>query len=189
MFCAGQVDFVPTTSLRDLLGRLAHLAEDRAEFDVIVVIGHSNHECIRVARGTDGAVPWDAFSGYLKPFAPRRLMLVACKAGRWPPAVILFRKLLKLRRILASPVNVSASLGKLLVAMIPVLVEPVRPRDGVVTTIQAATVAVTGGQVRHWMRKDAKSPDGVLLDFVATLADPILRELPNTIRSILRRGR
>lgn len=66
-----------TTSTDHLHETLAPLVASKQTFDVVVVVGHSNEEGIRLA--SDRFLNWEAFAGYLKPFKPRRLLLVACR--------------------------------------------------------------------------------------------------------------
>ena len=107
-----EVEAIDGTDLQNLLRQLWNLAENGREFDVVVVVGHSNADGIRISA--DMFADWEAFAGYLRPFAPRRLLLVACKAGLSTAGDALFRRLPKLRRIYASPVNASKLLGELI---------------------------------------------------------------------------
>lgn len=173
-----------TTTLRHLLDVLGELAREGHRFDVVVAVGHSNETGIRIAR--DKFAEWDEFAGYIKPFEPRRLMLVACQAGRWPAASILFNKLPKLRRIFASPVNASKDLATLMIAVVPYLVEVKAPPGSLVFKAQGWFMALTGRQVRHWMRKDKDDPAGLLLDFSSQKAHPIIQELHGAFRRFIR---
>lgn len=174
-----------TTDQRDLLGVLGALAQQSRRFDVIVAIGHSNEDGIRIA--SDQFVSWEVFATYLKPFEPRRLMIIACKAGQWPAATILFRKLPKLRRIFASPMNASKNLANFMLAMIPYLLEVKAPRDSIVRYGQMASIALTGRQVRQWIRdRDKDDPGGALLDLAAQWFDPLLREIPRSLQAIFK---
>lgn len=173
-----------TRTLRHLLGELGELARERSRFDVIVVVGHSNHTGIRVA--SDSFAEWDEFAAYLKLFEPRRLMLVACQAGRWPAAAVLFKRLSKLRRIFASPVNTSKDLATLMIAIVPYLVEVKAPDSDLILKAQAWAMALTGRQVRHWMKKDKDKPEGQLLDLVSQHADPLIREIHGAVRRLFR---
>jgi len=180
------VEVLDATDRASLLRQLAALAEARRTFDVVVAVGHSNSEGIRMASDDERVTPWGIFAGYVKPFVPRRLMLVACQAGCWPAADCLFTKLPKLRRIFASPVNASRDLAQFMLALVPYLVAVRAPRGRTVGWLQAAIAALTGGQVREWKRtRDKGNPTGILLDWAAKLADPYVRQLPGWLRSIL----
>jgi hypothetical protein len=160
----------------DLLAQLAELAEQKRSFDVVVCIGHSNENGIKLA--SNRFADWEVFAGYLKPFKPRRLMLIACSAGRWPAANVLFRKLSTLRRIYASPVNASKHLASLMLWCVPYLLKVKAPPKSSVTYAQLTAMLLAGGQIREWHRtRDKDNPEGILLDLMAQLADPLLRKL------------
>jgi len=153
-------------------------------FDVVVVIGHSNEQGIKIS--SEMFATWEAFAAYLKPFKPRRLMMVACKAGRWPAANVLFKKLPRLRRIFASPVLTGRDQGALMVAMLPLLLAVKAPSDDAVLGLQALVMGSTGGQVRQWMRnRDKDNPDGLVLDGLSQLLEPVTRDVPNILAAIL----
>ena len=180
------VAVLDVTDRASLLGQFAAQAEAKRTFDVVVAIGHSNSDGIKLATDEE-LVSWDAFANYLKPFEPRRLMLVACQAGRWPAAEQLFRRLPKLRRIFASPVNASFDLAQFMLGVVPYIVSVKAPRGKVVAWAQAAALALTGRQVREWKRTtDLGDPAGILLDLAAQMADPYARQLPALLRSFFR---
>lgn len=177
-----EVTICTTTDEQDLLAQLAGLTEQKRHFDVVVCIGHSNEDGIKIAsnRFSD----WEAFAGYLKPFKPRRLMLIACSAGRWPAANVLFRKLSTLRRIYASPVNASKDLANLMLWCVPYLLKVKAPPVSAVRYAQLVAAVFTGSQIREWRRtRDKDNPEGILLDLMAQLADPYVRRLGAARRS------
>ena len=179
-----EVEMVDGADQATLLRMLAELAEQKKVFDVIVAIGHSNAEGIKIA--SDAFVTWDGFAKYLKPFAPRRLILVACQAGRWPAARRLFSNLPKLRRIYASPVNASRGLAGLMLILAPYVVGVRAPKKDAVTYGQIAAMGITGCQVREWKRDaDKDDPAGELLDFASQALDPYVRQVPGLLRSLL----
>lgn len=186
-FASGaDVEVRQITSVQSLHSVLASFEAAGRTFDVLVSIGHSNEQGIKAA--SDWFATWEEYAGTVKPLSPRRLMLIACRAGRWPAARILFRKLAKLRRIFASPVNVSFDVAKLMLATAPYLLEVKAPSAGAVAAAQAFFLTTTGGQLRQWQRdRDMNDPDGVLLDIGAALLDPMLQGVPDLLWSILRR--
>jgi hypothetical protein len=174
-----------TTSGDQLHRTLAELVTAGRMFDVVVVVAHSNAKTVRIA--SDLSVSWDAFAGYLKPFKPRRLLLVACKAGRWDAGESLFVSMLQLRRIFACPVAASKDFGALMLFAVPYVVAMRTPRDRDVMWSQIAAVAVTGRQLREWRRcTDKGNPDSAILDLLADLADPVARTVPSALRSAAR---
>ncbi len=179
------VEVLRATDAQSLRSQLALLEVNDRQFDVLVSIGHSNEHGIQAARNF--FLTWEDYANIIKPLAPRRLMLIACRAGRWPAANILFRKLPKLRRIFASPVNVSFDLAKLMLAATPYLLEVKAPSVGVIRTAQAFVLGTTGGQLRQWQRdRDMHNPNGELLDIGASFLDPMLQGVPDLLRSIFR---
>jgi hypothetical protein len=174
-----------TTSTSHLHETLAGFVSGKRTFDVVVVVAHSNAEGIRIAN--DGFVAWESFAGYLKPFKPRRLLLVACRAGRWDAGEALFTAMPRLRRIFACPVNASKDLGALMLFAVPYVVAERRPRDRHVTLTQVASIAVTGRQLREWRRTtDKGNSDSAVFDLIADLADPLAREVPGALLSAVR---
>ena len=171
-----------TTSSDHLHETLARLVTTKRRFDVVVVIAHSNAQGIRIA--SDLFTTWDAFAGYLKPFHPRRLLLVACKAGRWDAGEALFSRMPQLRRVFACPVNASRDFGALMLFAVPYVVAERRPKDRHVRWSQIATIAATGRQLREWRRtEDAGNPDSAIFDLIADLADPVARKVPSALLS------
>lgn len=182
---AADVAVVEGRDAPDLQRNLAALAERKRVFDVVVAIGHANAEGIVVAART--FVPWATFAAYLKPFEPRRLVLVACQAGRWPAANVLFTKLPKLRRIFASPVDASKDLANFMLLVVPYVVGVKAPTGTAVACAQAVAVALTGRQVREWRRDTDKGDSaGLLLDLAAQFADPIARQVPQILRGLFK---
>lgn len=146
-----RAEIVRATSLDDLLMRLADL--HGRKFDVVAVVAHSNEQGIVLASGraTD---PWEVFGQYLKPFEPRRLVLVACRGGRAVPTRALFTSLPKLRRIFATPVLANRLQGQVMISLLPhILCRPVPSRD-LLRTVQAGLAVLQGRQLWEWRRGD-----------------------------------
>jgi hypothetical protein len=176
------VEIEDTTSTAHVHETLADLVTAKRTFDVIVIVAHSNAEGIRIA--SDRFVPWTVFAEYLKPLKPRRLLLVACKAGRWDAGEALFAPMPQLRRIFACPVNASKDFGSLMLFAVPYVVAERRPKDKHVAWSQVASIAITGRQLREWRRTtDKGNPDIAVFDLIADLADPIAREVPYALIS------
>lgn len=179
------VEVVDGTSRDDLHRSLGVLVQGKRKFDVVVVIAHSNADGIKIAADRDAFVDWEVFATYLKPFQPRRLVLVACQAGRWLAANLIFNKLPLLRRIYASPVNASRDLGALMLALVPHVVGVKVPKKKHVQVAQVAAVALTGRQLRTWNRTDKDEPEGMLLDLAAQFLDQHARRIPAIIQQLL----
>lgn len=180
-------DATTTSQLNEVL---AGLASDGLTFDVVVVIAHSNETEIQAA--SDLVLPWEGFAGFLKPFKPRRLMLVACKGGRSDAGETLFNAMPHLRRIFACPVNASKDFGAFMLFAVPYVVATRRPRDKHVLGAQVAAVAATGRQLREWRRTtDKGNPEAAVFDLIADIADPVARKVPEAIGALVEafRGR
>jgi hypothetical protein len=171
-----------TKSTGHLHDTLAALVTAKRTFDVIVSVAHSNAEGIRIA--SDRFVTWDVFAAYLKPLKPRRLLLVACRGGRWDAGEALFTSMPQLRRIFACPVNATKDFGALMLFAVPYVVAERRPKDKHVTWSQVASIAITGRQLREWRRTtDKGKPDSAVFDLIADLADPVARQVPSALAS------
>lgn len=150
---------------------LVREAADQGRWDVVVVIGHSNAQGLKIA--SDRFLTWDEVGAELK---PRRLVLVACKGGRASGANALFRRLRDLRRIYACSVSCSKDLGMVMLGLVPVIVEKKAPRAELLRYARALTALSVGGQLRHWARvRDKDNPHGQLFDILADLIDPRVR--------------
>lgn len=183
LIAEGRIELHDTTTRRSLLDLLAKLSEENRRFDAVVVIGHSNRVGIQVA--SDAFEPWDVFAAYLEHVSPKRLIMLACEAGNWPAAKVLFGKLPRLDRVFASPVLASKDFGEFLMLAMPVIAFNGFPDAGVITLMQATSVATTGGQLRHWTRSDMNDPDGTLLDLLARAGDPLAQQIPSILRELL----
>ena len=121
----------------------------------------------------------------MKPFKPRRLLLVACRGGRWDAGESLFRAMPRLRRIFACPVNASKGFGAFMLLAVPYVVANRRPRDKHVRLSQVAAIAATGRQLREWRRTtDKGNPDAAVFDLLADLADPVARKVPEVLGAL-----
>lgn len=173
------------TDRTSLQAVFAELAANKRRFDVIVAIGHSNAEGIRMAR--DHFARWEEFAQWIRPFKPRRLLLAACQGGRWSPGQALFVANPLLRRIFACPVNASKDFATMMLFAVPYVVANRRPRDKDVLWSQLTAIGVTGRQLREWrVTKDKGSIEGIGYDMLADLADPIARQMPGALGSIVR---
>lgn len=165
----------------NLQQQLRELAEAGEKFDVILVVGHSNADCIRVA--SDHLATWSEFAAYVQLFDPRRMILIACKAGVWPTARDLFTALPQLGHIYACPANASKELAAYLIAVALMAIDGPLPSK-LTRVIQGLAGATAGGQVRSWARKDMHDPMGQALDLMSTLVNPSIRDLPSILKRL-----
>lgn len=175
------VRHVDATDDANLQRQLRELAESGEKFDVILAVGHSNADGIRVA--SDRFTGWSEFAAYVQLFDPRRLILIACKAGVWPAARDLFTALPGLGHIYACPVNASKDLAAILIAVALMAIDGALPSK-VALTVQGLAAVTAGGQVRWWARKDMNDPAGQVLDLLSMLVDPAVRDLPSFVRGL-----
>jgi hypothetical protein len=158
-------------------------AENKQTFDIVTIIAHGNREQLRLAK--DYAAPWAGLAEWLRPLRPRRLVLIACAAGNWPAGNELFGKLRYLRRIYAPPVNANLIQGAAMLFALPYLLANRTPKPQHVLAAQALTTLASGGQLREWLRDDARDSTGRLLDIASMLFDPSIREAAAKVRDVL----
>lgn len=176
----GDVAELNITSGGQMTAQLDALVAQGRSFDVVVAIGHSDESAIQVAPNV--VARWDQFAASLKKLKPRRLVLVACLAGRWLPAQQLFSKLPLLRRIYGCPVPANKAVGALMLLLLPYLVKNRRPNAGHVMSGQAAAVLLAGSQIREWLRtKDKDNPGARILDPLADFLHPHIKQVPGIL--------
>lgn len=180
-----QVTYLDGDLRGDLEEQLRELAEAGARFDVVLVIGHSNADGIRLA--SDRFASWGEFAAYVVPFEPRQLILVACQAGRWSAGRALFSALPLLTHLYACPVNASKDLAAYLVTVALMALDGPLPGK-VVLFLQGLAGLTAGGQFRRWTRADMNDPDGQLLDVVSVLANSTIRDIPSILKGLLGGG-
>lgn len=173
------------TTKASLLALFAQFAEQKRTFDVIVAVGHSDDAGIQIAA--DRIASWPEFAAWVKPLRPRRLLLAACRAGRWNAGEALFCANSQLRRIFACPVDASKDFAAMMLFAVPYVVAERRPRDKHVFWSQVAAVTVSGRQLREWRRTtDKGNPDSLVFDLLADVADPLARQVPGALASAWR---
>jgi len=97
-------------------------ANDKSDFDreldvilrkyknpckTIILIGHSNVSGIKLTSNI--FMGWSELGSILEPFAPEKLVFLACRAGDIKACEILFDNIPTLQQIFASPVNIPKS--------------------------------------------------------------------------------
>jgi len=178
------VEMVRATTQDDLHTKLATLVG--RTFAVVATIGHSNESHIRIAP--DAAVSWDAYAEYLKPFEPKRLAIVACRAGQAAPVGRLFARLPKLRRVYATPARANRRMGSVMVLLLPYLVErPVPPRD--LLRLLQVGFALDGRQLWEWRRTDwTRTKDDVFTPLFHQLLQDVGEEFVRALSGKQRRA-
>ncbi len=140
-----RVSVVSHSTRADLLQKLGAL---HRPFDVVVVIAHSNETGTQLA--SDRWASWPEVARYLDPFKPKRLLLIACRAGGWPAVAPLFSEIRSLRHLFASPANMNVASAQLLLCLLPHVVDQKTPSRDAVETFRTLAPLLTGSPLRHW---------------------------------------
>ena len=82
--------------------QFAEAKQKSNNYSVISVMGHSDSKEIRL--GENAPYKWEAFSKWLMPFRPQKLLLMSCQGGKTEVCSILFKSLPSLKEICGSPV-------------------------------------------------------------------------------------
>jgi hypothetical protein len=178
----------PTTlaEVRDTFAALATNRNPKTDpYDVIVVVGHSNEVGIQMAA--DHFAKWEEFAAWTKPLRPRRLLLAACRAGRFEPGDAMFAVNRDLRRIFACPVNATKDFAKLMLFAVPYVVAERTPKAKHVFATQAASIVLTGCPLREWRRTaDKGRRERLVHDLIADLTAPLMRQVPATVDAFIK---
>lgn len=101
-FPTNLITMVRSYNEADLLKSLGELAQTEQKYGTVIIIGHSNREGLKISA--DRAFTWEATGNWIKPFAPKQAILLACQGGRWLPCASLFDAVLTLDEIIGSPI-------------------------------------------------------------------------------------
>jgi hypothetical protein len=171
-----RTELVRTASEVDLLEQLGRAKEKHGRFDLVLVVGHSNPQglCLTAER----FVPWGVFAKWIEIFEPKKVLLVACEAGRWLAAKAIFDGVPKLKEVYASPVvmNRHQATAVLLLVFYFLLVKS--PDAEHVQMIQAINLFRSGGLLYRWTRKECKDEglaEGVKWDVLSHLKESLFR--------------
>jgi hypothetical protein len=146
---------VQTTSQNDLLQKLARCKEDHDRFSLIVVIGHSNSTGIRLTA--ENGVSWSSFAKWTETFEPKKMVLLACRAGQMLPAGALFDGIPSLDEIYASPTYITKEQCRLVVLLILYLLGVKSQEPEILRLIQLLNFMLTLGGVFRWTRKEYRA--------------------------------
>lgn len=105
-------------SQSELCRDLGNLANRR--FEYILVIGHSNIKGI-VLMSDRPPVLWADFSSWIVDFKPKKIVLIACDAGRYLTFAALFAQIPTLREVYGSPIRAGKNLAKAMHILLPIL--------------------------------------------------------------------
>lgn len=143
---------IKSYSEANLLKEMAELYEAKSSWRNIVIIGHSNKHEIKIA--SDRSVSWEALANWIEGFDPRRIILLACEAGRWLPCSALFNNLDDLDEIFGSPIPAYKDQQYAVLAQIAHILGVSKQSPDLTSLIQMGNFLLTKGIMFKHTRKD-----------------------------------
>lgn len=177
VFCpppAARRDLVQVTTEQKLLVDFADRATQGNRYDVVLVVGHSSLEGLRLAR--DRKSRWHAVARWLKPFSPRVIVLAGCEGGRWVPSKTLFDGLNSLKEIYGTPVLSTQPQLQALELLVVFLLAGGKVSVEWLPLAQAAAFALTDGVIFRQTREEFRS-SGLAEAATWTVLESVLRKL------------
>lgn len=101
-FPQNAVDLVQACTDASLSEEFRRLDKAGKPYRTIVIVGHSNQYGLQIT--SDWFIKWEGVAKRFERFDPHRIILIACKAGRWLPCAELFSGIPTLKEIFGSPV-------------------------------------------------------------------------------------
>lgn len=103
-----KIDLIETSCYSGLTKQFLNCKENLKEVDLLVAIAHSNERTIRfVSDDYPYGSEWGLFANWVQQLKPKRLFLLACKAGNSLPVRTLFQTIPELEEVYASPEIIS----------------------------------------------------------------------------------
>jgi hypothetical protein len=146
------IHLVESHTQAKLLEELANVFESRLPFRTIVVVGHSNREGLQLS--SDAFVGWEAVGRFLSPFAPRRVLLLACGAGQSYPSNSLFDTVETLDEIFASPIPTRKNQQYVLLGKLLHVLFAKKENRQINQLMQLGNLMLTGGIMYHRSRRE-----------------------------------
>ena len=143
---------VPAASTDNLLHEFATCSTEHRTFTTILVIAHSNQQGLNLTA--DRQSTWPTFVNWVRPFAPRSLIFVACQAGRPWPVKLLFDGLPSLNEIYAPPFITTREQADIIKLLLPVVALGKYPVNGLDQLIRAVGFIATRSIIFRWTRRD-----------------------------------
>jgi hypothetical protein len=164
-----------------LLKQLGTLAETKRKkpYNYIIIIGHSNKRGLQIT--SDRFAKWDGVASWFRLFAPRRIALLACEAGRWLPSASLFDGIPSLKEIFGSPVPAHKDQLHFILLSVLHTLGVKEPDKGLIRLMQIANFAITKGLIFRNTRSDYErggSEEGALW----TLGESVISQLIDRMR-------
>lgn len=174
------VALVRATTDSELLRGCAELAEAGRKFELVVLVGHSSIEGLRLT--SERVASWTQAASWVAPFGCTRLALLACEAGALRPAAALFEGIRTLKVLYGSATTVApvdAAIWSLLLVLVgsDVLPEAAIPL--------AMGVALAQGQVM-WLQQtrrdveELRAPEAV----ARVLFEAVLQHIQRRRRAV-----
>ena len=140
----------------DLCRAFADSAGKYCSFKVVVIIGHSNRDQIRISTRHDARLVWRAFARWFIPFQPQSMVFVACEAGQYPSKEGFFEEIPKLKAMFASPVKLWRAQAEVIKLLIPYLTTARTIDPEVIATGQVLAFLRDGTVILYCRRKDSE---------------------------------
>jgi hypothetical protein len=179
VFPHNNISLVHADTEASLLKQLGTLAESGKPYKDIVIIGHSNPTGLQMT--SDRFSQWRDVANWLSPFAPQRIALLACNAGRWLPCAALFDGVPSLKEIIGSPVLAYGD--QLYFVLLTVLHKlwAKKPNREVIKLMQIGNFVITKGLMFSNTRRDYER-GGIVDGAFWTFAEPIINEFAERLR-------
>ncbi len=140
-------------STDNLLHEFARCSTELRTFTTILVIAHSNQQGLNLTADRQSTT-WPTFVNWVRPFAPRSLIFVACQAGRPWPVKLLFDGLRSLNEIYAPPFITTREQAEIIQLLLPVVALGKGRVDGLDQLIRALGLIATQSVIFRWTRRD-----------------------------------
>lgn len=111
----------------------------------IILIGHGNESGVRLT--SNNFMGWQELGSVLEPFAPEKLIFLACRAGDIKACEVLFDNIPSLRQIFASPVNIQKSQQYVVIQKVIYTLSTQKEHQLIVNLMQAVSALAT----KEWM--------------------------------------
>lgn len=175
VFPQNPVDFVPSYSEANLLEKLAALSVTGQQYRNIVIIGHSNRGGLKISA--DRFVGWDGAANWIGAFNPRRLILLACEAGRWLPCAALFDNISTLEEIFGSPISAHKNQQYIVLLRVLHILGASKEDPDLIRLMQLGNFLLTKGIMFRQTRIEYERDGGEEGEIWTGLAEPLLNQI------------
>lgn len=127
----------------DLLAGCARLFEEGFKASVVLLVGHSNCDVLKLTA--ESAVSWASVAEWLRPFDPRHVVVFGCEGGRTLPGAALVKQLPRLEAIHGSPLKHTNAEMRVLAVQVLLLVTKTKLPAEADLLLRGANALLTGG--------------------------------------------